>query len=43
MDNIQGRNLFNCHGRWGQVGKVLGNWISDTAADTLSYNEILTK
>lgn len=33
MDNIQGGNLFNCHGRWGQVGKDLGNWISDTAAE----------
>ena len=27
MDTIQGGNLFDCHGKWGQRGKVAGRFL----------------
>jgi hypothetical protein len=29
LDSIQGGNLFNCHGKSGQAGKAIRDWIGD--------------
>jgi hypothetical protein len=29
MEQIEGGNLFDCHGYWGRVGKALGDVIID--------------
>lgn len=29
MEAIQGGNLFNCHGKWGAIGKKVGAWIDE--------------
>ena len=31
LESIQGGNLFDCHGDWGQRGKQLGNALIDAA------------
>ncbi|MBP6270925.1 MAG: hypothetical protein KA394_00165 [Fluviicola sp.] len=36
MDNIQGGNLFNCHGESGQAGKKIGRWITDRVDNWLN-------
>lgn len=35
LDNIQGGSLFNCHGKWGQVGKAVGDWVNDRVDSAL--------
>lgn len=36
LEAIQGGNLFNCHGKWGQIGKKAGDWLGDRADHAIS-------
>lgn len=29
LEAIQGGNLFNCHGKSGQAGKAIADWVTD--------------
>ena len=40
LESIQGGNLFDCHGKWGQVGKTVGNVLVGLAKDYASDGKI---
>ncbi len=29
LEAIQGGNLFDCHGKWGAIGKKVGAWVDE--------------